>query len=425
MSEKKSAFLSRKLILCIAAAVCAVIAVIVFFALRARSTGYRDISVFEISADGVVSRNGEELSVYQGMKLQNGDNLKVTGEGFLRLLLDQDKYVSLEPGTEINLTVSGNDTDSHTQIELVAGRILNEIDSKLSENSSYEITTPASVMAVRGTAFYVSCEPDGSGSYTVDLAVLDGTVGTTASGAETEQFVEAGEAAQLFGNEDGAQVTYINEPISYDTLPSNVLNRIEERKENGDWAALPVTTEELKAALSIVEPDTAPNQTTETADTKTQAKTQETTDDSSANNSEADSEQPAGTEKTGRPKKPAENSPTDNEDDSSEQQPNTPPAANSPAPTEQQPSGGTDGPGKNAVTDKKPGDGNSFPAVPVNHTVLFTTADGKVFARQTIEDGACAVCPTLIPTGGSNWYLNDAVYDFDTPVTTDLTLCYK
>ncbi len=43
MSEKKSAFLSGKLILCIAVAVCAVIAVIVFFALRARSTGYRDM----------------------------------------------------------------------------------------------------------------------------------------------------------------------------------------------------------------------------------------------------------------------------------------------------------------------------------------------------------------------------------------------
>lgn len=423
MSEKKSAFLSKKLILCIAAAACAVIAVIVFFALRARSAGYRDISVFELSADGVVSRNGEELSVYQGMKLQNGDNLKVSGDGFVRLLLDQDKYVSLEPGTEINLAATGNDTDSYTQIELVCGRILNEIDSKLSDNSSYEITTPASVMAVRGTAFYVSCDPDESGSYTVDLAVLDGTVGTTASGDDTEQFVEAGEAAQLFGNEESAQVTYINEPISYGSLPANVLNRIEERKENGDWEALPVTTEELEKALAIVEPDTASDETDETADTKTPTETQEAADEDSK-----DSKPSADTKKTDSTKHPTDSSPAEDEDNVSEQQPDTPPAANNgdnPAPVGPQPSGGTDQTDKTPSTVKKPGDANSFPDIPVNHTVLFTTADGKVFARQTIEDGACALCPTLIPTGGSNWYLGDTVYDFQSPVTTDLTLCYK
>jgi uncharacterized repeat protein (TIGR02543 family) len=70
-------------------------------------------------------------------------------------------------------------------------------------------------------------------------------------------------------------------------------------------------------------------------------------------------------------------------------------------------------------------------AQPVYHTVTFVDADGSAFAdipEQSVEENTTAVRPDDPVSGGrtfAGWYNGSELYDFDAPVTGDLTLTAK
>ena len=57
-----------------------VIAAAVFFRLGGREESYRDLSVFELSGELTVLRDDTSLNAYEGMKLENGDFLQMSGK---------------------------------------------------------------------------------------------------------------------------------------------------------------------------------------------------------------------------------------------------------------------------------------------------------------------------------------------------------
>ena len=62
---------------------------------------------------------------------------------------------------------------------------------------------------------------------------------------------------------------------------------------------------------------------------------------------------------------------------------------------------------------------------PITHTVNFDTDGGNTVAQQTVNDGETAAVPDTPTKNGytfSGWTLNGESYDFNTPVTTDITL---
>ena len=91
-----------------AIAVILCIAAVMIVTRNGEKEDYRDISVFDLSASATVTRDGTTLDAYSGMKLMSGDDVKVGDDGYICLLLDGDKYVTLETGTEIRLNASGN-----------------------------------------------------------------------------------------------------------------------------------------------------------------------------------------------------------------------------------------------------------------------------------------------------------------------------
>ena len=69
-----------------ALAVILCIAAVVILTRKGGNEDYRDISVFDLSASATVTRDGTTLDAYSGMKLMNGDNVKVGDEGHMCLL---------------------------------------------------------------------------------------------------------------------------------------------------------------------------------------------------------------------------------------------------------------------------------------------------------------------------------------------------
>lgn len=244
------------------------------FLLTKEQTEFREISIFEASATATVKRGSETIHIYEGMKLENEDYVTVKDDGYIRLRLDDDKYITLEPGTEILLHATGSSSNSRTEIELKSGAILNEINKKLSDDSDYRLSTPNSVMAIRGTIFRVALTQKGN-ECTADLAVIEGKVAASliqpdGTIGKTETLVTAGKSAEFYNDETGAQIIYSDKDIDYSTFPEFILKRLLELSENGRLKHGPITEEELSKLLDKTNPSTVqPQNPAETPITNT------------------------------------------------------------------------------------------------------------------------------------------------------------
>ena len=117
---------------------------------------YRVIKVMTAEGHSYVTRGDiTDLEAYDGMALQSGDSIHVDGNSSLILMLDEDKLCYVEQNSDFNIIAEGTAKDSRTRIELVNGALTCEIQNSLSAGSTYEINTPNSTMAVRGTSYRV------------------------------------------------------------------------------------------------------------------------------------------------------------------------------------------------------------------------------------------------------------------------------
>ncbi len=205
--------------------VAAAVAVGVF--LMNSEEAYRQIQVYQTEGTTIVEREGNSMEAYKNMQLISDDILETGKESYTHLKLDSDKYILMEPDTEIHLEATGNSVDSKTKIYLDKGAIVNQIDNPLSENSEYQVTTPNSTMAVRGTKFRVEVTYDENGvSYTTvsvyegsvecRLVFPDGTIDSAVVVLEKEQEVK------IWGDQSDSDYVGIGE-VTYGELREKVL----------------------------------------------------------------------------------------------------------------------------------------------------------------------------------------------------------
>lgn len=115
---------------------------------------YRLIKVNSFEGEVSIQRE-ERLSVFEGLQLITEDSVEVGNASFLELLADSDKHIAAEENTGFVLHSTGDEESGSITIDLLYGKSLFTIDNKLSENSSFIVTTPNATLSVRGTSFYV------------------------------------------------------------------------------------------------------------------------------------------------------------------------------------------------------------------------------------------------------------------------------
>ena len=247
--------MNKKKIIIIVSAVVALVAVaLVLFLVVFKKDVYRLLKVFEVDGTASVTRGDiGNIEPYDNMVLQNGDIVKLE-EGLMTLQADEDKFIHLEDGTELVLNATGSSQNSKTTIELKSGAITNDIQNKLSEESTYEVNTPNSTMSVRGTMFRVVVYEQNGIKYT-KISVFEGGVASylvfkDGTVAEDEVLVEKGKEVIIY--EDDKTTDYVSDPvdIDYSQLPESVLKLLDKAlKEGRDLA---VTKEEIDKYLNSV-----------------------------------------------------------------------------------------------------------------------------------------------------------------------------
>ena len=160
-----------------------IIALVVVIVLRGRSNELeaRQITVFDVFGEAQLNRGNKEMNVTKDMKLKSGDDIAVgnASDAFVRLCLDDDKFVYAQAGTNFTIEASGTAQKSKSVIHLISGGdILCEVQNKLNDDSSFTIQAPNTTMAIRGTIVGLSCneakDENGETIYTSEALCLEG-----------------------------------------------------------------------------------------------------------------------------------------------------------------------------------------------------------------------------------------------------------
>lgn len=223
----------------------------IVFLMLSKKGSYRLLKIYEVLGEASVTREAiGEIEPYNNMVLESGDRIKLT-QGKMTLQADDDKYIYLENGTELLLKAEGSSENSKTSIELLSGAITNDIQKKLSNDSTYEINTPNSTMSVRGTLFRVYIYVIDGVKYT-RVSVFDGQVATRlvykdGTVSDKEVLIEKGKEVIIY--EDDKTTDYLFDPrdIDYSDLPEDVIRLLIDIVDDG--RQLIPTKEELEALL--------------------------------------------------------------------------------------------------------------------------------------------------------------------------------
>ena len=380
----------------IAAILIAIGAIVLFIVLRKKEESYRLIKVYDLVGDATVKRGQTDiLDAYVNMRLQSMDIVNTSADSYMQLVLDDNKYILLEPLTEIHLEATGTSKDSKTKIYLKKGAIVKCIEDRLSDSSEYKIETPNSTIAVRGTTFRVELVYDEKGESHTLLSVFEGKVDCNLiypDGSVDEEFVSATDEQQIeiLGTDVTSMYVVKDEPIVYEEYKDEVLEFLKVAIDHGK--DLPVTKEEIDEIINGRKND---------IDKPVELPTEAPTEDATEKPTEETTEEPT-EEFTEEPTEKVT-------EDSTEKPTRNPEEMENEDPTEK----ATYDDNPDETTTPQSDNSDSGP-----YTITFMY-NGKIFTTQEVEHGAKVIRPTLKPARTGNWN-----YDFDTIVTGPLTIVY-
>lgn len=365
--------------------------------LRGKETAYRSVEIYNLEGTAVIYRDSiGEIAAQENLMLQSGDTVEVGKDSTVRLKLDDDKYVLAEENTVFELVAEGTSEESKTVLMLQQGAITSEISNPL-ERSSYEVSTPNSVMAVRGTIFRVSVALDTDGKAKTTVTTMEGVVSASlihpdGTLAEDEVLVERGYEISIAS--DAEQSYYEAEPeeVSISDLPLAVLEFLTDSAKNGaDFGMTPAELEEIITAKKVADETEAPEET--------------------AVDMEADTElPPEGKPDTGLP---PEGKPDTGLPQSKDKSGDAGAQGKKTESTEKTENTGTK---DTQEKDTVPENPNNTPAT---YKVTFIY-EGSIFGTQEVLAGNMVQRPTLAPDAAGGWD-----YDFSKPVTSDLKITWK
>lgn len=225
----------------IAAVVAVIAAIAVFVVMRfTRSEdAYRSIQIYEVEGTASVDREGiGTMEAVENLYLESGDRITVSSGSYMRLKLDDDKYILVEEKSVLSIEAEGTKQDSLTTIRLEQGAVTNEIRNPLSEKSTYEVITPNSVMAVRGTVFRVAISIDENGILYTKVDTFEGAVGVRrilpdGSIQEEDAHIPGGNEVIVYMDEQITEYLSAPQEIRYEELPVQTLSFLKDSSDSG------------------------------------------------------------------------------------------------------------------------------------------------------------------------------------------------
>lgn len=428
--------MSKSQIGIIAAVVTVVTAIAVFLVAHFTKSedAYRSIQIYEVEGAASVDREGiGAMEAVENLYLESGDRITVSAGSYMRLKLDDDKYILVEENSVLSIEAEGTKQDSLTTIRLEQGAVTSEIRNPLSEKSSYEVITPNSVMAVRGTVFRVAISIGENGILYTKVDTFEGAVGVRrilpdGSIQEEDAQIPGGNEVIVYMDEQITEYLSAPQEIRYEELPVQALSFLKDSSDSGreivgvsgeSLETLITEKKEQEAAEleaiadgSVPEGD-AEDETPENAELIPEEELLELSGEENQtaaqtldqNAMQGAEEVTQAIDQIPQPVDPEEQEVTEEEQTKEQVTTQT---------TESNKSGSS------SNSDSDADDNSSSESEPSAYTVTFKRGDGSVFGTQTVQAGGTAARPTLQPAPNGNWD-----FDFTQAITEDTVIKWE
>lgn len=142
----------------------------------------------------VKHEGGSWTSAENGMLLYQSDSVKTGDNSSASIILFETSVVRLDSNTEVTIDELTQQEETNVLLSQDSGRTWNTI-SKMSGIDDYEVQTPTTVASVRGTAFVVIVEENGTTYYGVSHGVLN--VSSISNGVIQDQIDVSGNESVL------------------------------------------------------------------------------------------------------------------------------------------------------------------------------------------------------------------------------------
>jgi hypothetical protein len=120
----------------------------------------------------VKNEGGSWTSAENGMDLYQSDSIRTGDNSSASIILFETSIVRLDSNTKVTLEEIIREEETTVTLQQDSGRTWNTI-SKISGIDDYEVQTPTTVASVRGTAFVVIVDENGSTYYGVSHGILN------------------------------------------------------------------------------------------------------------------------------------------------------------------------------------------------------------------------------------------------------------
>lgn len=379
---------------------------------------YRSIQIYEVGGTASIERDGiGMMEAVENLYLESGDRITVSVDSFMRLKLDDDKYILVEENSVLSIVAEGTKQDSLTTIKLEQGAVTNEIRNPLSAKSSYEVATPNSVMAVRGTVFRVAISNDEKGVLYTTVDTFEGAVGVRrvlpdGSVQEEDAHISGGNEVIIFMDEEITE--YLSEPqeIRYEELPVQTLSFLKESSDSGR-EIVGISPDKIEDLIAEKESQEAAAKAEETQELK-----DDTAEDMSELEEEAlepvieEPENEAIDQTLAQDEVPQDEGVLEEQ----KQKPEQVLVQQNPTEQEETTTQSPDSSSDESSDSENTSSGESS-SEKSSYTVTFYRSDGSVFGTQTIKSGERATEPKLKPAASGKWD-----FDFTQSITADTAI---
>lgn len=155
------------------------------------------ITVTGLDGEAVLTHDGRDIPVKTGMEIPEGGVLKSGDYGVVDVSIRGNSGFRFLPKTQ---AVFSSTDPKKMKIELENGNLLARFKNKVDPDSTFEVETPAAVLAVRGTQFWGRVMSPGENSVT-SFAVRDGAVQVKAKSDGESYLLKSGDAIDLTQDE--------------------------------------------------------------------------------------------------------------------------------------------------------------------------------------------------------------------------------
>ncbi|MGN1304298.1 MAG: FecR domain-containing protein [Oscillospiraceae bacterium] len=241
----------------------------------------RSLTISEISGNVVIIRGEKQFYANRRTVLQSGDVINTAENGTVRVRIDTDKYISVEPESAVYVFYTKVSDKGEVSVNIANGAVTCQLNKPLKKSEKFRVLTPNAAISVRGTVFRTefSYESKYRGYENVMLTHVqdfDGQVilqlyGTDGEKVEEPMLLTERTGAEMISADSFAQYGYLNYDINiFDLKEISIKELIRISGEK----TLAYSLDELNSAFRAV---SLQNASTETVTVSQETSVSETT----------------------------------------------------------------------------------------------------------------------------------------------------